>query len=397
MDDHGSGGKLSAKIIVFISFLAFVLPVASLAVALRTWVRIRITKSFGKDDYTLVFSHIVNLICAGFWMNVYIRQKDYEPRSTELFDTLATSYLVAFACYIVASLFIKFAIGFFFLRIAQNPWQKYVVFIPLGIYSTSIFVTIFIVLFRCGTPIDAFAIIGSDSCRIAASIAQPLGLNNATLNALCDWIFAAIPVHMLLTSRRMRSSSRISICIIISLAIAGSIVSLIRIPYFVGSTFGPGAIESTPAILFLSIMETAVATIAISLATLKPLLRMLRPTVDVPENIKARDILAEGRAPPGASDWLYTACMTKTDGSKRVDMLNLRGLGILPDVTLDGTNASRDDEEANLPVRPQRVQMTMVQISRHTTLFPPIGEVLSEATRSGSECSYTKSPYACGT
>lgn len=89
--------------------------------------------------------------------------------------------------------------------------------------------------------------------------------------------------------------------------------------------------------------------------------------------------------------------MTKTDGSKRVDMLNLRGLGILPDVTLDGTNASRDDEEANLPVRPQRVQMTMVQISRHTTLFPPIGEVLSEATRSGSECSYTKSPYACGT
>lgn len=90
MDDHGSGGKLSAKIIVFISFLAFVLPVASVAVGLRTWVRIRITKSFGKDDYTLVFSHIVNFICAGFWMNVYIRQKDYEPRSAELFDALAT-------------------------------------------------------------------------------------------------------------------------------------------------------------------------------------------------------------------------------------------------------------------------------------------------------------------
>ncbi|PNS18070.1 hypothetical protein CAC42_4029 [Sphaceloma murrayae] len=332
------------KSIVYIAFLSIVLPVATIAIGLRIWIRLRVVGALRKDDYILILAHTINLLCTGFWMYVQVRESKYEPRSPELFAALAIPFIICIGCYVFASLFVKIAIGLFFLRIAQKKWQKYIVLVPIWVYSICIVLTLSIFVFRCGLPINAIAILGSNNCYINAGIEQPLGLNIASLNAVCDWIFAAIPIHLLLTSGRMSRDSKLSICCIIALAAAGSVVSIIRLPYFIGSTFDVRVFETNPVILFLSILETAVGTIAISLATLKPLLRIIRPMIKADAHVPEGIAQGQGGPPPKCrTDWLYT---TKTDRltSRDIDLRHMRGVGILPDITLDATNVTRDDD-----------------------------------------------------
>ncbi|KAG8625547.1 hypothetical protein KVT40_007298 [Elsinoe batatas] len=368
----------------FVGVLCIILPVATIAIGLRIWIRLRFASRLGADDCILMLSHFVNLACTGFWLYVHVRQKYYQPRSTELFDALSTPFVISVGTYVLSSVLVKITIGLFFLRIAQQKWQKYVVLGPTILYTFFLIISLTIVLLRCGVPIIPVVLLVSDQCPISPRLEQILGLNIASLNALCDWVFAAVPTHLLLTSQRLSRDAKFSSCFIIGLAVAGSIVSIVRLPYFADSRFGPMLFETNHMIIFLSVLETAVGAIAISLVTLKPLLQMRRKCRSHVSYVSANAVLAEGHRPLGSADWMYSACVAKTQSSKVFELKGVRGLGVLPDVSMTETNASRDDE-VELPAIPAasyRQSFTMIRVPNR--IMPPIDEVLRDGGRRGS-------------
>ncbi|KAF2224176.1 hypothetical protein BDZ85DRAFT_280785 [Elsinoe ampelina] len=373
----------------FVGVLCIILPLATIAIGLRIWIRLRVASRLGVDDCILMLSHFVNLICTAFWLYVHVKQKYYQPRSTELIDALSTPLVISIGAYVASSVLVKISIGLFFLRIAQRKWQKYVVLGPTILYTSFLIISLTIVLLRCGVPIIPAVLLVSDHCPISPRLEQILGLNIASINALCDWVFAAVPIHLLLTSQRLSPAAKFSSCFIIGLAVAGSIVSIVRLPYFADSSFGPTFFETGHMVIFLSVLETAVGAIAISLVTLKPLLQMRKKSQPKVSHVPANAVLAEGQRPLGSADWMYSACVSKsvskTQSSKVFDLKGVRGLGVLPDVSMTETNASRDDEVV-LPATPAasyRQSYTMIRIPNR--IMPPIEEVLRDGARRGRE------------
>lgn len=74
---------------LYLALLCVLLPVTSIAVALRIWVRTRFTKTFGIDDILLIISHIVNTAASIIWLVIQDQQRLYEPRSLPLFQALS--------------------------------------------------------------------------------------------------------------------------------------------------------------------------------------------------------------------------------------------------------------------------------------------------------------------
>ncbi|KAF2152242.1 hypothetical protein K461DRAFT_312993 [Myriangium duriaei CBS 260.36] len=360
-------------------FIWIVLAVTSVAVVLRAIVRLRITRTFGKDDGVLITSHVLNIIACICWLHTHLTLGNYPPRSPELFAAESTPYFVAFISYSLASATIKIAIGHFFFKITQRPWQKYLVLSLVGAYLLSLMTSCFIVLFRCGVP-NPQLILGSENCAINGDIFSSLGTYIAALNSLCDWIFAIMPIHLVHTDQRMNVSSKLAIYLIIFVAVLGSIVSLIRLPYYLHSTFGPAVFERNRLVIFLSVLETALGALALSLSSLQPLLKIKR--IEGASKISAG---GDGLGPLptlGAkpSDWYYSAKVFKTK-TKNMTMLSLSRLGVLPDITMSGTVVSPEDRDSWMRPAPPPPQVPRIPATK-TAIYsrpriPSIGAVLA--------------------
>lgn len=77
--------------------------------------------------------------------------------------------------YIVTTVVLKLALAIFFLRIIPEnfSWQRKVIYIATGIYTTYGLAFTFIVVFQCGNPADFFMQEARKAC-MSDTILQPL-------------------------------------------------------------------------------------------------------------------------------------------------------------------------------------------------------------------------------
>ena len=89
--DHASNHFTLDLVLITVLFL-----IATIALALRFWVRAKITKAFAYDDWLLLIAHGLNIAAAALWLHIRQVEQRYETRSKELFNRLATvcSYAV---------------------------------------------------------------------------------------------------------------------------------------------------------------------------------------------------------------------------------------------------------------------------------------------------------------
>ncbi|PSK34254.1 hypothetical protein B9Z65_8580 [Elsinoe australis] len=213
----------------------------------------------------------------------------------------------------------------------------------------------------------------------------------AVLNSSCDWAFATVPLYMVVKSQSMTRTTRVSSSALIGLAVLGSIVSVLRLPFLGAAKFGPHFLsEPVSAIAYmLSLIETAVGVTTISLATLSPLLAMVKRRWS---EFRSRSDTRSSSAPcaphachrhlPRAITTEYAIRSIVSDKTIRIDSQALGGIGILPDVTIDDDDDELDDDGLVqfLPRRPSRVA------SVRTETIASITEVLySDVPTPGSE------------
>lgn len=136
------------------------------------------------------------------------------------------------------------------------------------IYTIALF---FVTVFECGDPTSPD--LATATCLDWDTILGPINYVGAILNAVFDWIFALAPI-LVIRTLRMSKNSKTSVVALILLAVSGSIVSILRIPYVDG--LNPSASyysKSSDRIAYISIAEGSLGIVAVSLATLKPMLR----------------------------------------------------------------------------------------------------------------------------
>ncbi|PNS14170.1 hypothetical protein CAC42_6683 [Sphaceloma murrayae] len=376
---------ISARFDLYLALLCVLLPLTTAAVGLRIWVRLKITRTFDQADVLLIFSHVINTTAAIVWLVIQARQTQYEPRSVELFDALSTAYLAAFVMYALSGALVKLVIAAFFLKIARLKWQRVLIFGPLAAYVIVLVFGVNLVIFRCHLPLNATRILRDGSCPVSSAGIIRMGLAVASINCLCDWIFAIVPLHMLHSAKGLNRASRFSAGCLIGLAVVGSAVSVIRLPYFNALSFTPAFFETCPTPFVLSLIETTVAVTAISLATLKPLLKMIRTgSFHKKSTTQNNDIASPPRRRSQLANTYNMAASQQTSAAKSF-YLNSRvmgGIGILPDTTtvsMGSVDDGGDEEEVTyINVQMPKPASTRRYHAPSLTTVPSIGQVLWE-------------------
>ncbi|KAF2223464.1 hypothetical protein BDZ85DRAFT_109832 [Elsinoe ampelina] len=369
---------------VILTVLQFI---TTIAVGLRIWVRSSITRNFGKTDILLILSHLINCTASIIWLVIQTHEINYIPRSPALFHDWATPYLIAFSFYVLSGALVKIVIAGFFFKIALYPWQRILVIGPVCAYVLTLTVGANLIIFRCRLPLDSSRILSDQACAVGSASIIKLGFAVASINCLCDWIFAVVPLQMLHAAKGLSRASRVSAGCVIGLAVVGSAVSVVRLPYFGQLSFTPMFFERIPKSFMLSLVETTVAILAISMATLRPLFKLIWDGVTCRPSRIETGVVSPPRRPsvyPDA-DLLATEKGTETTKSLRFDSRAMVGIGILPNITLS-TRAEEEGEDDDDDVESVHIQVPKLCYTRRLVSqmsIPSISQVLMESEMSG--------------
>ncbi|PVH95838.1 hypothetical protein DM02DRAFT_536497 [Periconia macrospinosa] len=256
-------------------FLSIGLLVVSwIAVALRIWVRVSITKSPGWDDAAIIFTLCLFTCYVSFLLVLIMSARDMRAFTPNQIKETLRWVQLSEVFYILTTTFLKMSLGLFFLRLLTKPWQRYLFHTTLvitALYGVFYFLATVLV---CGSPSNAegsFA--GSRSCASTDFILST-GYIYGIINVLSDWTFTLVPILILIESD-MCPRSKIVVSFVIAFAAIGSVSSIMRMVYLKGLLLKTGlTVESVKATIWAT-AEPGTGIIASSVAILRPLFRKI--------------------------------------------------------------------------------------------------------------------------
>ncbi|PPJ59017.1 hypothetical protein CBER1_11908 [Cercospora berteroae] len=249
--------------------------------ALRLWVRKAIIGNLAWDDAFLVAGA---LSFNGFCITLIIPETPYGGalRVHELtfpeISRLTLIIISGFTLYVATMIFLKTSLGIFYLRIVIRNWQRHLVYFVLSFNALWGICLFFLALFQCGSNVSKYLENTIKDICLPVPVAYRIQLAAAYLNAVTDWIFAILPIFVLVKAT-MPMRTKLSAGFVLTLGCCGSIISLARISYIKGIRPGPNFFQTAVELGSWSIAELGLIIIAASIATLRPLLRIIRRQV----------------------------------------------------------------------------------------------------------------------
>ncbi|KAG9944266.1 hypothetical protein KCU85_g8058, partial [Aureobasidium melanogenum] len=181
---------------------------------------------------------------------------------------LAELSILGITFYLLNQCFFKLSMAFFFLRIPNRPLHRWIIIISVTISVLFNLILLGISIGQCGN----IATINLDNLHcLSWSIQGPLNYFCAALNAAVDWIFAILAIYIV-SGLSLDTRSKASVYFIILLASAGSIVSVVRIPYIPGLRLDTNYYSrQNDIIAYTSLIESAIGIIVASMSVMRPL------------------------------------------------------------------------------------------------------------------------------
>ncbi|KAH8167525.1 hypothetical protein CIB48_g683 [Xylaria polymorpha] len=254
------------------------LSFAWLSMALRTYVRAVIMKSFQVDDWVLLAGLANFTVSCSFVFVGLSYGLGRHNRSLSQHDEIeALKYqALATASYVSNMWLIKLSIGIFLFRLAVRNRYKWILGISIvvvGVWSLAIF---FWNIFQC-SPVPAqwdYTILTNDPKSHCVSADQIVSAAYAlsALTILSDWLYALIPIPMIWQAK-MTAQAKWSVIAVLSLGIFASIATLIRLGYLADLTDVEDILYAGTDAMIWTLVEPGIAISAASLATIRPLLR----------------------------------------------------------------------------------------------------------------------------
>ncbi|EOD47612.1 putative integral membrane protein [Neofusicoccum parvum UCRNP2] len=260
----------------------FVFNIASLviiwiSVFLRVYVRSRVLKSWGLDDYLMIaallcFSWMsgamIALVYCGFGKHMMSIPPEWIMNGFK-------AYLLAQLGYIMSVLFMKLSVCAFYLRITILRWQAWTVYVLMGInivYTIGYFI---LILNQCA-PVSYLwnQLAGAKGHCLSINVILGTSYTHNTISILSDWVLATMPLFMLKDSKLNRRTKAI-VLFLLGLGYFASVSSMIRMNALPTLRRTDDYTFTVIPIAFWSAVETAVGILAANLATYRPLFSSL--------------------------------------------------------------------------------------------------------------------------
>ncbi|KAF2148154.1 hypothetical protein K461DRAFT_298239 [Myriangium duriaei CBS 260.36] len=252
------------------------LVLATIALALRIYVRLWINRFFGYDDWALLTSYAGLVALSGLQI-AYGETVEGDGIITS-YDkiTLITEWHTF--VYAVHQGLLKVALGSFYLRVLQEPWQRRLVIVSTTIFFAYNIGIGLVLLFQCGNPED----VESTNCLPNHPLVVLIYIQ-AGFNVAMDWFLTLLPISIFLKIQ-MSTSARMSIGLLMGLGVMASAFSIARIPFlFTSDGDGYEGYAILTRLMILSYYENCLAQIGIAAVALRPLFRKMRNALGDPD------------------------------------------------------------------------------------------------------------------
>jgi hypothetical protein len=234
-----------------VSLVITLLLFAWITVALRIWVRFKITRSPGWDDAAIVLALVLFTCYCTLILVIVVRARENRKLVADLAVSLppTVSHIstdqfqfvqLSEVFYILTTTLLKISLGLFFLRLVTKLWQRYLFNALIAMAAIYGFFYFCVSIARCRDPANMS---GSKQCA-SAGLKLTTGYLYGVINIISDWIFTLIPIALLVESN-MDRKSKFSVGIVMGFAAVGSISSIIRLVFLRGLLFGSGGVSST--------------------------------------------------------------------------------------------------------------------------------------------------------
>ncbi|RHZ43284.1 putative PTH11-like integral membrane protein [Aspergillus thermomutatus] len=253
------------------------LAVASIAVVLRCYMRLRIVKAFGWDDTVMILSMLFYvmfsecMIGGAFW-GTGKHLVDLTPKQR----TVAMEYW--FLCdigYAVSSILCKISVAIFLLRVMVLPSHRRIMY-AVTVLTVLVGIVFFILIIVQCSPVSYFwTRMRGDTpgrCGYVDAIIIMLYIFSV-VSALFDLTVGLLPI-LLVRNLQMNKQTKVAVAGLLGMACIASVAIIIRIP-FVQTIRNEDFLYATVQIAIWSNIETGLAITAGSLATVRPLFRIL--------------------------------------------------------------------------------------------------------------------------
>ncbi|KAF4302268.1 hypothetical protein GTA08_BOTSDO09632 [Botryosphaeria dothidea] len=272
--------QLEGRAPEFFTILVVMIVFATVSSLLRVYVRLRIVKAFGLDDYLMVAA----LLCFIMFTTCALGGIRYGTgrHMTSLTPDSAMRALrywwLCYVAYTTTMLLAKISIGFFLLRVTVEHIHIWIIWSAMAITAATGIVFFFVTVLQC-SPVSFFwsrAVGGKGTC-LDMEVIVALTYFYSAISALCDFTFGILPIFML-WNLNMSRTTKIAVAPILSMACIASAGILVRMAY-VHDFRDPDFLYATVDIAIWSDIEEGLAITAGSLACLRPLFRLIRTKI----------------------------------------------------------------------------------------------------------------------
>ncbi|PNH44913.1 hypothetical protein VD0004_g2861 [Verticillium dahliae] len=283
------------------------LVAAIISILLRCYVRIFLIKNFGVDDYFMVvamvfFALFVTSVVLGVKYGTGRHHWDLEPADEQkAMQVWWFCYLWYCLCMIAS----KISIGYFLLRITVRKLDIWIIYSVMSITVLVGALFFFATLFQCN-PVSFFwdRSLANGTC-INIEVIIALTYFYSACSVICDFTFAILPVFLIM-SLRMDRKTRLALVPIVTMACVASSAVVVRFAY-VKDFKNPDFLYSTVDIAIWSTTESGLAIIAGSLATLRPLFRLVARAMGLSTNDPSGYQVSGQRRIPSGMGWANQA------------------------------------------------------------------------------------------
>ncbi|KXJ92992.1 hypothetical protein Micbo1qcDRAFT_232643 [Microdochium bolleyi] len=249
-----------------------------ISVILRTYVRGFLTKGFLADDWWMLAAQANFTVSCAFILRGCFYGLGRHNKSLSVYDEVNSIkwQALATATYVLNMWLIKMSIGIFLLRIATLKRYRYTLYISISIVGVWSLVLFFWNIFQCN-PVEAqwdYTILSSNPNARCVSVDQVVSAAYAlsVMTILSDWLFALLPIPMV-WNVKMSVQAKMTVMAILGVGIFASVATLVRLKYLADLTEVDDILYAGTNAMVWTLIEPALAIIASSLATIRPLLR----------------------------------------------------------------------------------------------------------------------------
>ncbi|KAM0321798.1 hypothetical protein ACHAQA_009895 [Verticillium albo-atrum] len=275
------------------------LVAAIISILLRCYVRVVLIKNFGVDDYFMAaamvfFALFVTCVLMGIKHGTGRHHWDLETAD----ESKAMMYWwFCYLWYCLSMIMSKISIGYFLLRITVRKLDIWIIYSVMGTTVLTGIVFFFVTLFQCN-PVSFFwdKSPANGTC-VNVDVIIALTYLYSVCSVICDFTFAILPIFLIM-SLSMDRKTRLALIPIVLMACVASSAVVVRFAY-VKDFKNPDFLYATVDIAIWSTTESGLAIIAGSLATLRPLFRLVARAIGLSTNEPSGYQVSGQRIPSG--------------------------------------------------------------------------------------------------